>query len=315
MSGSDIEVLTTDVRSDHLLIAETLLHLAQMILQTEAQLRSLRQPDRQTLTHLLGEHEELHLLTDLTVVAFLGLLKHHEVFVEHLLLGEGDTIQALHLLTGCITTPESTSHAGQLHCLDLTCIHEVRTATEVGEVTLCIGSDRTVFQVLIDMFALVGLTVGSKLLQGISLSHLTAHHRLLLASQFLHLVLDLSEVAFPDLLAIRQQHIIEEAVLDGRTESELDARIELLQSLSQQVCAGVPEGVLTFLILPFVEGKGSILHDGTVQLHCLPIHTAADDATCQGRRDALGNFESCHALLIRANRAVWKCNVNHFIVV
>ena len=77
--------------------------------------------------------------------------------------------------------------------------------------------------------------IGSKLLQRISLSHLLANHGLFLASQFLHLCFNFGEIALLDHLAVLQQHVIEEAILDSRSETELDARIEFLQGLCQQV--------------------------------------------------------------------------------
>ena len=75
------------------------------------------------------------------MVAFLCFLQHHKILVEHLLLGERNTIKALHLFTGSIATPESTSDRSQLNGFDLTRIHEVWTTAEVGEITLCISSD------------------------------------------------------------------------------------------------------------------------------------------------------------------------------
>ena len=67
--------------SDNLLIAETLLNLTQVVLQAQTQLGTLWQPDGQTLTDLVREHEQLHLLTNLTVVALLSLLQHHEILI------------------------------------------------------------------------------------------------------------------------------------------------------------------------------------------------------------------------------------------
>ena len=224
------------MRSDNLLIAETLLHLAQVVLQAQTELGTLWQPDGQTLADLIAEHEQLHLLTNLTMVALLSLLQHHEILVEHLLLGERDTIQALHLLTSSVTTPEGTGNTRQLDGLDFARIHEVRTTAEVGEVTLRICRDRTVFQVLLDVLALIGLAVGSKLLQRIGLSYLLANDRLLLGGQLTHLVFNHGEVALLDHLAILQQHVVEEAVLDSRTKAELNTRIQLLQRLGQEVC-------------------------------------------------------------------------------
>ena len=187
--------------------------------------------------------------------------------------------------------------------------HEVRTTAEVGKVTLCIGGDGAIFQVLIDVLTLVGLPPLCELFQGISLSHLFANHRLLLACQFLHLCLNLGEVALLDALAVLQQHIIEETILDSRTETKLDARIQLQQCLSQQVGRCVPEGMLTLLVVELVERYGCILIDRTVQLYCLTVYSTADNAACESRRDALCNLIASHALLIRTNRSVWKSNV------
>ena len=86
------------MRSDNFLIAIIFLDFAQHILQAQTKVCSLGEPDGQTLTHTVGEHEEFHLLTDLSVVALLGLFEHHEILVEHLLLGEGNTVDTRHLL-------------------------------------------------------------------------------------------------------------------------------------------------------------------------------------------------------------------------
>ena len=235
VTTGNIEVLGTDMRSNNLLITKTFLHFTQVVLQAETQVGTFRQPDGETLTHFIGEHEQLHLLTDLTVVAFLSLLQHDEILVEHLFLGERDTIQTLHLLTGSVTTPESTSHIGQLDSLDGTGVHQVRTTAEVGERTLCIGGDTAVLQVLLDVLALIGLTVSGKLFQSVCLCHLLANDGLFLGSQFTHFLLNLREVTLLDALTVFQQHIIEETILDGRTESELDTGIKLLQCLSKQM--------------------------------------------------------------------------------
>ena len=100
-----IEILTTDMRRHHLLIAETLLNLLEEIFQAQTQSRTLRQPKRQTLSYEFGEHEEFHLLANLSVVATLGLFKKLEVFIKHLLLREGDTIYTRHLRTLLIAAP------------------------------------------------------------------------------------------------------------------------------------------------------------------------------------------------------------------
>ena len=121
VTRSNVEVLTTNTRCDYLLIVVRTEETTQELLQAQAQLCSLWQPDRKTLTNTVREHKEFHFLTNLSVVALLSLFEHLEVFVEHLLLREGDTVDTCHLLTLSISTPESSSNAGYLDSLDSTC--------------------------------------------------------------------------------------------------------------------------------------------------------------------------------------------------
>ena len=301
VARSNIQVLRADMRSDNLLIAVVLLYLAQHVLQTQTQVGTLRQPYRQTLAHTVAEHEEFHLLANLAVVALLSLLQHHEILVQHLLLRERDTVDTSHLLAVSVAAPESTRHARYLDGLDSTCRCEVRTAAEVGKRALRVCRDGTVLKVLVDVLALILLTVGLELLQGVSLRYIAAHHRLVLACQFLHLSLNLREVVLRDSNALRRHHVVEESVLDGRTETELNARIKLLQRLGKQVSTSVPESVLALLVLKLIQGDGGVFVDRSVKFYCLAVHSATYNAACQSRRNAFSNLKSSHALLELAN--------------
>ena len=155
--------------SDYLLIAETLLDGTEHILKTEAEVSTLWQPDRESLTYALREHKELHLLTNLTMVALLCLFEHHEILIEHLLLREADAVKALHLFALSITTPESACDTCQFYCLDRTSRNKVWTLTKVSEITLSVSSDCTILKILVDMLALISLTVSAKRSQCVSL--------------------------------------------------------------------------------------------------------------------------------------------------
>ena len=282
VARGNVEVLGTDMGSDNLLIAETLLNGAQHLLQTQTEVGALWQPYRQTLTHTLREHEEFHLLAYLAMVTFLSLLKHDEVFVEHLLLREGDAIETLQLCLAGIATPEGACDRGELDSLDDTCRNDMRSFTKVGEVALGVGGDRTILEVLVDVLHLILLSLCLELCYGISLSHFLTHYGFVLASQFKHLILYLLEVALLDHLAVRQLNIIEETVLCGRTETKLYAWVELLQCLGEEVGRGVPEGVLAFFVLKAVEGDGSILSDRTVEFGGLTVYATCHAVACQG---------------------------------
>ena len=105
MSGCHIKVLTADMRRHHLLVTVTLLNFFQEIFQTQAQSRTFRQPHRKTFADTFGEHEKLHFLSYLTMVAFLGFFQQRQILVQHLLFGERDGIHAGHLWTLLVSAP------------------------------------------------------------------------------------------------------------------------------------------------------------------------------------------------------------------
>ena len=190
----NIEALAADTWADNLLIVVRLQERTEQLLQTQAELCTLWQPDRKALSYTLREHEEFHLLTDLTVVTLLSFFENYQVLIEHLLLREADTVDTGHLLALGITAPECTSHTCNLHSLDKTSVHQVRTTAKIGEIALGICGDGTILQVLFNMLALVSLTISLELSESISLSHLLANHRFVLLGKFHHLSLNLGEI-------------------------------------------------------------------------------------------------------------------------
>ena len=133
------------------------------------------------------------------------------------------------------------------------------------------------------MLTFEGLPVGGEGLESLSLGNIAANHRLLLGGEFLHLLFDGCKIGLADLLAVGQEYIVVETILDSRTEAELDAGIELLQRLCKQVCAGVPEGVFSLLIVPFIEHQFSIFSNGAVEFHGLTVHATGQHIGSQTR--------------------------------
>ena len=154
------------MRSHYLLIAIAFLYLFQEVFQTQAQSRTLWQPHRKSFTYKIREHEEFHFLTNLAVVTTLSFFKHLKILVQHLLLGEADTIDACHHRTLFITTPISRTYSRHLNSLNRSCAQQVRTTAKVCIVTLRIGSDMSVFQ-FFNQLILISLTTFSKELNSI----------------------------------------------------------------------------------------------------------------------------------------------------
>ena len=69
-----------------------------------------------------------------------------------------------------------------------------RDHRKIGKIALGICGDGTILQVLLNVLALVGLTISLELSESISLSHLLANHRFVLLGKFHHLSLNLGEI-------------------------------------------------------------------------------------------------------------------------
>ena len=124
------------MRGNHLLVAVFLLHAPQELLQTVAQCGTFGQPQGQALSHALRETEQFEVFAQLAVVALLGLLHHHEVFVEHRLLGERDAVDAGQHLVLLVAAPVCPGYRSQFQGLDVARVGDVRPPAEVGERTV-----------------------------------------------------------------------------------------------------------------------------------------------------------------------------------
>ena len=147
VTRGDIELLRADMWGDDLLIAELLLDLLEEVLQTQAKLRTTRQPQGKARADILREGEEAKLLTDLAVVTLLCFFEEGQILIEHLFLREGNPVEARQLLARLIATPVGTSDTQQLDGLDVARVWHVWTTAQVREVPLRIGRDRPIGEV------------------------------------------------------------------------------------------------------------------------------------------------------------------------
>ena len=264
VARGDVEFLVADMRGDHLLVTVFFLHVAQKLLQTVAQGGAFGQPQRQALAHALREGEQFEVLAQLAVVALLGLLHHRQILVEHRLLGERDAVDAGQHLVLLVAAPVGSGHGGEFQGLDISRVGNVRSAAEVRERAVGVERDGAVLEVR-DQFDLVLVALFGEGRQRLGLGDFAADQRLLVAGQLRHLVLDGRQVGLGD--GHRRIHVVVESVFDGRSDAELDARVERLEGLGQQVRRGVPESVLALFVVPFVESDRSVGFDRARHVH------------------------------------------------
>ena len=138
MAGGHIEFLAADMRGHDGQIAQLGLLAAQEVLEGVAHDGAAGQPQRKAESYPAGEGEEFHLLAQLAVIPFLGLLEHLKILVEHALLGEGDAVDTGKLLTVLIPFPVGAGYGGKLYSLDVVNVLDVRATAQVGETAVFI---------------------------------------------------------------------------------------------------------------------------------------------------------------------------------
>ena len=244
------------------------------------------------------------------MVAFFSLFHQHEIFVQHFLFRERNTINTCHLRTFFVATPVSTSHAQQLHSLDFSRIHQVRTTTKVSERTLSIKSDSTIFEV-VNQLTFERFTTFFKHFQGISFRDILTHDRLFFSHKFCHFLFDGSQIRFFNNGASSRHHIIVESAFDSRTNTKLNTWIQLLQSFSHQVSRRMPEGMFSLSIIPFVQFNATIFRDRTINFNNFTIHARSQNIVGQTRRNRLSDLKSSATSGVLTYRTVRKCYFNH----
>ena len=297
------------MRSHYLLVTIFLLDTFQEIFQLQTQLRTAWQPQRKTCSHCCRECKQFQLLTDLTMVAFLGFFHQYQVFVQHLLLREGDTVKTNQLFAFFVATPVCTGYAHYLNGFQVRGIRQVRTAAEVCKRTLRIGRNLTVFQ-LTDKLGFIFFTSVTKHFQRVSFRYILTFDLLFLSHQFQHFSFDSRKIAFFD-NSVTRIHVIVESILDSRSDTELDAGIQFLQSFSHQVGTRVPECMLTFFVFPLEKLDSRILVDRTAQVPNLTIHACCQNFLCQTGTDAFRNLHSSRSFGVFFYGIIRKCNLYH----
>ncbi|MPM96977.1 hypothetical protein SDC9_144147 [bioreactor metagenome] len=123
------------MRCDYLLVTVFFLFFLQELFQTLAESSAFGQPDGESGTDALAEHENFEFFAQFAVIAFLGFFEFHQVFIQFLLFRKSNAVDTCHHRTFLITTPIRTCNGEEFHGFDLRSIGQMRPATKVGECT------------------------------------------------------------------------------------------------------------------------------------------------------------------------------------
>jgi len=205
VSAGLVEFLLGDVRDTDAHVAARVAQFPDESVQLVAHLRAARRPERKARTHEFTEREEVHLLSDLAVVALLRFLLNPQVFIKLLFGCKGGDVDTRELLAFLIPSPVGAGDRHQFETVDgdfLEALH-VSAAAEVHERVFAIRPDVRVvryhldvlvlFQIL-DQFHLERLPLLLPELLCFLRRQFLAAKRLALVDDLLHFLLDLRQM-------------------------------------------------------------------------------------------------------------------------
>ncbi|MPN10867.1 hypothetical protein SDC9_158164 [bioreactor metagenome] len=203
---------------DHL-IAVGIMLVAPEVLDRLTNTRPHRVPIDQAGTGFLMQTEQIELLAELAVVAFLHILKVLQIEPELLGICPCSAVDAGKHRIGLLATPIGTCNTHQLEGIGLQLLGRLhmRSAAKVGKTALAVQGDLLVLGNRLQQFKLVGL-VGKLLLSFGPADH-RPDKRLALGDDGLHPLSDLLEVLVHQLPG--QIEIIVKAVVNRRADRYL----------------------------------------------------------------------------------------------
>ena len=133
---------------------------------------------------------------------------------------------------------------------------------------------------------------------------------MLLGGQVLHLLLDLWKVGIGN-YNITSIHIIVEAVIYGWSDPEFCSWIKGFNGFCHQVSRGMPEGMLGFFFVPFMQLNGCVFLNGATQVPDLLIYSNSKDLFSQAVAQGFSYTKAADARFKFLYRPIRKSYIDH----
>ena len=234
-------------------IALLLLNVLHPALQQLNDARALRQQNGQALTDTFDGREVFQLTAELIVVALDRLCLLGQIFVQLVLLREGNAVDSLEHFALGIAAPVGSTALRELEGvgLDASGGVQLRAGAEVCELALGIERNDGILRQIVDQLDLVRLAEAFHIGDCLRTRLLGADKGQALLADLLHLGLNGVQMLLREgEIGIK---VIVPAVVDGRADGQLDLRIQALDRLRHHMGAGMPIGLAVSFVFKGVQ--------------------------------------------------------------
>ena len=239
----------------NLLISFSVMQLSPIIDQDILQDHSLRQEERKSRA-FLHEREQPHFLSDPAVIPLLRFLNPVQMLLKLFLVGIGRSIDTGEHLILLAPSPISARKARELKRLYIARMRQMRTRTQIHEVSLFIEADNRILRKVFNQFHLVRLVSLLHQSDGFFPGQGKALQTIALLHNLLHFLLNRSKIiAGYGLCKIK---IVIKTIFNGRPNGQFCIRIQPFYGLRQNMGRGMAENLRT-LAVEFRFASASVL--------------------------------------------------------
>ena len=270
------------LRCLHLAVVGRLQPLAHVRLDRPPDCPALRVPEH-AADRLFLQVEQVEFPTEAAVVALLGLLEAGEIGLELRLVRPGRAVDAGELRILRIAAPVGAGDFHQLEGLEPAGRRHVRPATQIKPVALPVQADVLARRDAADDLGLVVLAQGRESGDRLLARNHPPGHRQVGADELVHLRLEEREILGGERPAVGE--VVEEAIVDDRTDGHLGVGVDRLHGLRQEVRRRVADDLQRIGVLRRHDLDGGIAVDDVGQVDQPPVDLAGERRLGQPRTD------------------------------
>src|SRR5205814_2594658 len=273
MAGDFEQLRVEDDRRDHFAVIFAAVVLADEVDELVVDHRAFRQEDRHRRCEL-REHENAELFAELAMTARARLLELVKVILELFLIAPRGAVDALQHRVALVAAPVRAGDAEQLERAEAAGGGDVRSATEIEPFALSINRELFIAGNRFDDLDFVFFAELVEQFDRLFTVPFFATDWKIALHDLLHLLFDAAEIFVAERTI--GSEVVEETVLDHRTDRDLCAGKELLHCHGHEMCGRMADGIESRIALRRDDLDLRVVGYFGIDVDDLAVHFAGD---------------------------------------
>ena len=307
VTASVPQVSVQDQRCRNFYIACFFMDLSPVIQQCIFQYHTIRQEEGETRT-FFKHCEQFQFFAQFSVVTFFGFFHHCQVSFQFGCLRISCTIDTGQHFVLFAASPVSACYGCQFDCFYGFCAHQVRTCTQICEVTLFVEGNHCIFRQILNQFYFVGFFSFFHVFDCFCTRQFKAFDRQIFFYNLLHFSFD--GFQFFRCESFFFIEVIVETVCNCRTDCQFYFRVQSFYSLCQNMRCCMTESDFTSFVFKCADAYFRIFVYYITQIFYFAVNDTCTSVSCQTFADGFCDIQNGHCAVKFFYYIVFQCNLH-----